>query len=229
MGCSCSSAAATVPRGAPHSFDRGPKGLALPASGPPTPGGSPPSAASAALHAARGRPASAPAHPVMLSLASAGAAPMYDAGELEKLDERRAVTSDGGYRGLRRELQRLQQAAPSAATSDGRGDGLWEAAAEAEFEYEEEEYDEAYMAALLQQEFLDCAAQLSEDELREFVEDHVSGQLSSIKALPPEQRGQAFRSLCAEWHPDKCPAITGLATDIFQRLQAQKSSVLHSP
>lgn len=78
----------------------------------------------------------------------------------------------------------------------------------------------------LMQEFVLAAQLLSEEELREFVEEHVKDQLRQIRGLPKEQRAQAFRSLQAEWHPDKCPAIQGLATEIFQRLQSQKSTVL---
>mmetsp|Transcript_89479 Transcript_89479/g.191782 ORF Transcript_89479/g.191782 Transcript_89479/m.191782 type:complete len:189 (+) Transcript_89479:96-662(+) len=81
----------------------------------------------------------------------------------------------------------------------------------------------------VQREFLQAASLLSEDELREFVDDHISSELVAIRAMPSEQRGQAFRSLCAEWHPDKCPAIAGLATEVFQRLQAQKTKILHLP
>jgi len=93
---------------------------------------------------------------------------------------------------------------------------------------DDDEFEEDPEVAI-QREFLKAAEQLSADELREFVEDHVSGELKAIRRLPAEQRSQAFRSLCAEWHPDKCPAIAGLATEIFQRLQTQKSTVLQSP
>merc|ERR1719359_1538103 len=74
----------------------------------------------------------------------------------------------------------------------------------------------------MQQEFMLAASQLSENELREFVLDHIHLELKSIRALPSEQRGHAFRMLLVEWHPDKCPAITGLATEMFQVLQEQK-------
>mmetsp|Transcript_108953 Transcript_108953/g.347880 ORF Transcript_108953/g.347880 Transcript_108953/m.347880 type:complete len:310 (-) Transcript_108953:90-1019(-) len=94
-----------------------------------------------------------------------------------------------------------------------------EAAAEAKFEDEDPE-------AVIMREFMKAAQQLSASELREFVEDHVSSELAAIRRKPAEQRAQAFRSLCAEWHPDKCPAIAGLATEVFQRLQSQKSVVL---
>lgn len=78
-----------------------------------------------------------------------------------------------------------------------------------------------------QREFQAAAAQLSESELREFVGDHVSAELAQIRLLPPERRQQAFRCLCAEWHPDKCPAIAGIATEVFQRLQADKAKILY--
>merc|ERR1711963_132783 len=78
----------------------------------------------------------------------------------------------------------------------------------------------------LQRQFLTAASMLSDDELREFVDDHISGELAVIYRLPQEQRAQAFRTLCAEWHPDKCPAIAGLATEVFQRLQVEKSKIL---
>lgn len=82
--------------------------------------------------------------------------------------------------------------------------------------------------AAIQQEFLRAAELLSKAELREFVEDHVNTEIKEIRTLPPGQRPQAFRTLCAEWHSDKCPAIAALATDIFQRLQTQKDMVLSS-
>mmetsp|Transcript_1219 Transcript_1219/g.3071 ORF Transcript_1219/g.3071 Transcript_1219/m.3071 type:complete len:192 (+) Transcript_1219:129-704(+) len=82
--------------------------------------------------------------------------------------------------------------------------------------------------AAIAREFLRAASQLSENELRDFVDEHVSNELALIGSLPLEQRQQAFRSLCAEWHPDKCPAIAGIATEVFQRLQAQKSKILRS-
>eukprot|EP00927_Polykrikos_kofoidii_P029748 TRINITY_DN25669_c0_g1_i1.p1 TRINITY_DN25669_c0_g1~~TRINITY_DN25669_c0_g1_i1.p1 ORF type:complete len:233 (+),score=43.98 TRINITY_DN25669_c0_g1_i1:71-769(+) len=85
------------------------------------------------------------------------------------------------------------------------------------------DYDEE---AANQREFLAAAQQLSDDELREFVDDHIAMELTSIRALPAEQRAQAFRALCAEWHPDKCPAIAHIATSVFQRLQEQKSKIL---
>jgi len=94
-----------------------------------------------------------------------------------------------------------------------------EAAAEAEFE-------DADPEAVIMREFMKAAQQLTASELREFVEDHVSNELVAIRRKPVEQRAQAFRSLCAEWHPDKCPAIAVLATEVFQRLQSQKSVVL---
>jgi len=108
------------------------------------------------------------------------------------------------------------------------GGGLGEVAemsfsGEAEMMTVEGEVDDE--AAALR-DFLRAAAQLSEEELREFVEDHVNTEMKEIRKLPPEQRPQAFRALCAEWHPDKCPAIAGLATEIFQRLQCEKSMVL---
>jgi len=81
----------------------------------------------------------------------------------------------------------------------------------------------------MQREFLAAAAQLSESELRDFVDEHVKGELASVRALPAELRSQAFKRLCSEWHPDKCPAIQKLATEVFQRLQAQKLSVLNAP
>lgn len=77
-----------------------------------------------------------------------------------------------------------------------------------------------------QREFLLAANQLSPAELREFVLEHVNSEIAEVRRLPQEQRVQAFRSLCAEWHPDKCPAIVGLATDIFKHLQAEKAAVL---
>jgi len=87
-------------------------------------------------------------------------------------------------------------------------------------------YPPRYDEAAVQREFIEAASQLSDGELREFVNEHISTELAYIRALPQEQRSQAFRSLCAEWHPDKCPAIAGLATEIFQRLQAQKTRIL---
>lgn len=81
-------------------------------------------------------------------------------------------------------------------------------------------------AAVLRGEFMAAASMLSQEELREFVSDHISNELREIRAMPGEQRSQAFRMLCAEWHPDKCPAIEGLATEVFQRLQAQKTAFL---
>jgi hypothetical protein len=81
--------------------------------------------------------------------------------------------------------------------------------------------EEALMA-----EFVLAAQLLSEQELREFVEEHVRVQIRELRSLPAEQRPQAFRSLLAEWHPDKCPAIAGLATEVFQRLQSQKPALL---
>uniref|UniRef100_A0A7S1AJS4 J domain-containing protein n=1 Tax=Noctiluca scintillans TaxID=2966 RepID=A0A7S1AJS4_NOCSC len=77
-------------------------------------------------------------------------------------------------------------------------------------------------------EFRSAASQLSPSELREFVHDHIEAEIQSVRAMPVERRGQAFRSLCAEWHPDKCPAIPELATEVFQRLQAQKALLLHA-
>eukprot|EP00747_Dinoflagellata_sp_TGD_P164573 gnl/TRDRNA2_/TRDRNA2_184680_c0_seq1.p1 gnl/TRDRNA2_/TRDRNA2_184680_c0~~gnl/TRDRNA2_/TRDRNA2_184680_c0_seq1.p1 ORF type:complete len:174 (+),score=38.36 gnl/TRDRNA2_/TRDRNA2_184680_c0_seq1:30-551(+) len=81
----------------------------------------------------------------------------------------------------------------------------------------------------LQQEFLMAASQLSEKELREWVDEHVSGELEGIRALPADKRAQAFRSLCAEWHPDKCPGIERLATEVFQRLQVEKPRMIQQP
>lgn len=146
-------------------------------------------------------------------------------------DAARPATSCGGHGGAAGAL-------PKAAEEWGcRGDqnpGMqfgrsplaqdkidFEVSVAAECEYDDE--------AALQRDFLRAAAQLSQEELREFVEDHVAGELASIRSMPSEHRAQAFRSLCAEWHPDKCPAIAGLATEIFQRLQSQKSAVLHTP
>lgn len=81
--------------------------------------------------------------------------------------------------------------------------------------------------ATIRREFLRAAAQLSEGEIREFVNEHVACELNAIQRLPSEQRAGAFRLLCADWHPDKCPAIAGIALDIFQQLQEQKSKILH--
>lgn len=78
-----------------------------------------------------------------------------------------------------------------------------------------------------QRDFLAAASCLSEAELRQFVHDHVKEELASIGALPAAYRPQAFRSLLLDWHPDKCPAIRTLATEVFQQLQSQKAQVLH--
>mmetsp|Transcript_51855 Transcript_51855/g.91103 ORF Transcript_51855/g.91103 Transcript_51855/m.91103 type:complete len:208 (+) Transcript_51855:98-721(+) len=79
---------------------------------------------------------------------------------------------------------------------------------------------------VMQREFLRAASQLSESELREFLVDHIKTELTRIRGLPKEQRPHAFRMLAAEWHPDKCPAIAGLATEMFQMLQEQKSNYM---
>jgi len=79
----------------------------------------------------------------------------------------------------------------------------------------------------LQHEFIAAAQQLSKPELREFVLEHVKGELSKIRLMPTRERALAFRALCLEWHPDKCPAINDIATDVFQYLQTQKSNLLH--
>lgn len=75
-------------------------------------------------------------------------------------------------------------------------------------------------------EFQEAAAQLSKEELREFVDGHVKCEIAALKAMPLEQRKNAFKMLCAEWHPDKCPAIAELATEVFQTLQCQRSELL---
>jgi len=80
--------------------------------------------------------------------------------------------------------------------------------------------------AAAQREFIQAALQLSAEELRDFIDDHVRYELALVMRMPPERRAQGFRQLCAEWHPDKCPGITELATEVFQRLQAQKARVL---
>lgn len=81
-------------------------------------------------------------------------------------------------------------------------------------------------SSLFRQTFLGAAAQLSESELRDFVKEHVGNEVARIKTLPQSIRAQEFRALCAEWHPDKCPGIRDIATDVFQNLQAQKQHIL---
>merc|ERR1712151_483647 len=76
---------------------------------------------------------------------------------------------------------------------------------------------------VVQEEFIAAAKQLSDAELRDFVKDHVENELLRLRALPMEDRESAFRALCAEWHPDRCPAIRDLATEVFQHLQQHKS------
>lgn len=80
-----------------------------------------------------------------------------------------------------------------------------------------------------QREFCIAAKLLSWAELRKFVQEHVRGQLEELQLLHPQERPKAFRALLAEWHPDKCPAIADLATEIFQQLQKEKTAVLDSP
>lgn len=104
----------------------------------------------------------------------------------------------------------------------GMTNASYDVAPEVEIEMTPAEAQEDALMA----EFILAAQLLSEQELREFVEEHVRNQIREIRGLPIEQRPQAFRSLLAEWHPDKCPAIQGLATEMFQRLQSQKSTVL---
>jgi len=73
--------------------------------------------------------------------------------------------------------------------------------------------------------FLEAASKLSDEELRDFVADFISTEIAAINRLPPELRGPAYRSLCIAWHPDKCPAIASIATNVFQHLQAQKNKI----
>lgn len=77
-----------------------------------------------------------------------------------------------------------------------------------------------------QQQFLQAASKLSDEELRDFVADLISAEMAAINKLSPELRAPAYRSLCIAWHPDKCPAIASIATSVFQHLQAQKNKIL---
>jgi len=82
--------------------------------------------------------------------------------------------------------------------------------------------------ALLRQDVFQLASALGEEDLHRFVHSHIAGELDAIRALPHAQRSRAFRALCFQWHPDKCPLRASLATQIFQLLQAQKESLLSS-
>merc|ERR1712014_49575 len=77
-----------------------------------------------------------------------------------------------------------------------------------------------------QRQFMMAASQLSEGELRDFVLEHIRTELVRIHRLPLDERTHAFRLLQAEWHPDKCPTIAGLATEVFQMMQQHKKKVL---
>eukprot|EP00929_Paragymnodinium_shiwhaense_P100736 TRINITY_DN63286_c0_g1_i1.p1 TRINITY_DN63286_c0_g1~~TRINITY_DN63286_c0_g1_i1.p1 ORF type:complete len:229 (+),score=48.15 TRINITY_DN63286_c0_g1_i1:69-755(+) len=88
--------------------------------------------------------------------------------------------------------------------------------------------DDAEMEAL-RREFLTAMEMLTAQELEEFVQKHIAAELSNIRELPHSDRLKCFKDLCMEWHPDKCPAIQGLATEVFQLLQAEKDSILSMP
>merc|ERR1711865_1148606 len=100
---------------------------------------------------------------------------------------------------------------PVPATSNGIGGS----------QYDNEVYVFELDDDAVQREFMGAASQLSESEIRDFVLEHIRTELRGIRALPAEQRSHAFRMLLVEWHPDKCPAIAGLATEVFQLLQEQ--------
>ena len=73
-------------------------------------------------------------------------------------------------------------------------------------------------------EFFLAVEKLSELERRAIVEGRINSELAAIRALPMDERRSAFRSLCAHWHPDKCPENAAVATEVFQGLQAQKAA-----
>lgn len=101
----------------------------------------------------------------------------------------------------------------------------------------EQRHDDVELASLgnndtevaIRRGFVQAASQLSEEDLRVFIHDHVGTEIEAIRKQPKKQRLRHFRMLCFQWHPDKCPGMIGLATEIFQTLQQLKDDILDGP
>lgn len=78
-------------------------------------------------------------------------------------------------------------------------------------------------------DFITIASQLSEVELKEYINKHVTELLQTIISLPVSDRKQAFRALCMDWHPDNCPDCSNMreiSARVFQQLQERKAVTL---